>query len=41
MSEWLQAPVDDLGVYSETGFDPDSNIDGGVPTEEPALPARR
>lgn len=41
MSEWLKAQVDYLGAQSATAFDPDYDIDGGVPTERPALPAPR
>ncbi len=40
MSEWMKAQVDFLGAQSETAFDPDYNIDGGLPTEKPALPKR-
>jgi hypothetical protein len=38
MSEWLKAQVDYLGAQSQTAFDPDYNIDAGLPTEKPALP---
>jgi arylsulfatase A-like enzyme len=38
MSEWLKSQVDYLGAQSETAFDPDYNIDAGVPNEKPALP---
>lgn len=41
MSEWLKSQVDYLGAQSETAFDPDYDVDGGVPHEKPALPARQ
>lgn len=39
MSEWLKSQIDYLGAQSETAFDPTYNIDAGLPTEKPALPA--
>jgi arylsulfatase A-like enzyme len=41
MSEWLKSQVDYLGAQSTTAFDPDYDIDGGVPSEKPALPAQK
>jgi arylsulfatase A-like enzyme len=41
MSEWLKSQVDYLGAQSETAFDPDYNLDGGVPQERPVLPGTR
>jgi len=38
MSEWLKAQVDYLGAQSQTAFDPEYNIDAGLPTEKPSLP---
>ena len=38
MSEWLKSQVDFLGFQGETVLDPGYNIDGGLPTEKPALP---
>ncbi len=40
MSEWMKSQVDYLGAQSETAFDPDYNIDGGLPNEKPALPKK-
>ena len=39
MSEWLTSQVDFLGAQSQTAFDPEYSIDGGVPNEQPVLPA--
>jgi len=41
MSEWLKSQIDYLGAQSETAFDPDYNLDGGVPNEKPALPGAK
>jgi arylsulfatase A-like enzyme len=38
MSEWLKAQVDFLGFQGETALDPGYSMDGGLPTEKPALP---
>ena len=38
MSEWLKSQVDFLGFQGETVLDPGYNIDGGLPTENAALP---
>ncbi|MDG3006865.1 arylsulfatase B [Paludisphaera mucosa] len=40
MSEWLKSQVDYLGFQSGTVLDPDYDIDGGLPTEKPALPPK-
>jgi arylsulfatase A-like enzyme len=38
MSLWLKSQVDFLGFQGETFLDPGYNVDGGLPTEKPALP---
>jgi len=38
MSEWLKSQVDYLGFQGETVLDPGYSMDGGLPTEKPALP---
>ena len=40
MSEWLKAQVDFLGFQGETVLDQGYNVDGGLPTEKPALPKK-
>lgn len=40
MSEWLKSQVDYLGFQGETVLDPGYNIDRGLPTEKPAIPAK-
>ena len=40
MSEWLKAQVDFLGFQGETFLDQGYNVDGGLPTEKPALPEK-
>ncbi len=37
-SLWMKSQVDYLGFQGATVLDPDYNIDGGLPTEKPALP---
>ncbi len=38
MSEWLKSQVDYLGFQGTTAFDPEYDIDNGLPTEKLALP---
>ena len=40
MSEWLKCQIDYLGFQGKTVLDPEYNIDGGLPTEKPALPSK-
>jgi arylsulfatase A-like enzyme len=40
MSEWLKSQVDYLGFQGETVLDPGYSMDGGLPTEIPALPKK-
>lgn len=39
-SEWLTAQVDFLGFQGETVLDQGYDVDGGLPTEKPALPRK-
>jgi len=39
-SEWLKSQVDFLGFQGETVLDPGYSVDGGLPTEKPALPEK-
>lgn len=39
-SEWMKSQIDYLGAQSQTAFDPNYNIDGGLPSEKPALPKK-
>jgi arylsulfatase A-like enzyme len=38
MSQWMKAQVDFLGFQGQTILDQGYNVDGGLPTEKPALP---
>ena len=40
MSEWLKCQIDYLGFQGKTVLDAEYDIDGGLPTEKPALPSK-
>ncbi len=40
LSEWLKSQVDFLGFQGETVLDPGYDVDGGLPTEKPAIPMK-